>query len=63
MVRALHTLSTFGFGAASGVALFVIRPWPAAVPFGIVGLLLCFAMQVGREGDAVREAGAERGRP
>ena len=58
MARALHTLSTFGFGAAAGVALLVIHPWPVAAPVSVVLLLLCATLQAMREQDVAGQAAA-----
>lgn len=58
MARTLHILSTFGFGAAAGVAPPVIHPWPAAVPVSAVLLLLCATLQAMREQDVAGQAAA-----
>ncbi len=58
MTRALHTLSTFGFGAAAGVSPLVIHPWPVAVPVSVVLLLLCATLQAMREQDVAGQAAA-----
>ena len=61
MSRALHTLSTFGFGAMAGVAPLVIHPWPVAMPVSVVLLLLCATLQALREADVAGETLARHG--